>query len=55
MRVKATGIGYDNVAVRNPGEEFDMPDGSTGSWFVPVEKNSNGSAAQPASDASNLV
>lgn len=26
MRVIATTQGYDNIAVREPGEEFDMPD-----------------------------
>lgn len=26
MRVIALELGYDNVALRNPGDEFDMPD-----------------------------
>lgn len=36
MRVVATSQGYDGLAVRSVDEEFDMPDGSTGSWFKPV-------------------
>jgi len=38
MRVVATAPGFDNVKLREPGEEFDMPDGSKGSWFRPVVK-----------------
>lgn len=37
MRVVSTAIGFDNIVVRQPGEEFDMPEGSKGSWFKPVE------------------
>ena len=28
MRVVATSIGYDGVCLREPGDEFDMPNGS---------------------------
>jgi hypothetical protein len=34
MRVVATKQGYDNICIREPGDEFEMPDGSSGSWFV---------------------
>lgn len=44
MRVIATSRGYDNVVVREAGEEFDMPKGAKGSWFVPIE----GSPEKPA-------
>lgn len=37
MRVRAIETGYDNVAIRQPGEEFDMPDGASAPWFEPVE------------------
>lgn len=37
MRVIATARGYDGINLREVGEEFDMPDGSKGSWFTPVE------------------
>ena len=36
MRVVATAVGADNLTRREPGEEFDMPDGSKGSWFEPA-------------------
>ncbi len=36
MQVIATLRGYDNIRVREPGEEFEMPDDATGSWFEPV-------------------
>jgi len=36
MRVTATKEGFDGAVMRRPGEEFDMPDGSKGSWFEPV-------------------
>lgn len=35
MRVVASSIGYLG-AVRVAGEEFDAPEGVTGSWFAPV-------------------
>lgn len=37
MKVIATAEGYDNLAVRKPGDEFEMPDGSTAPWFTPVD------------------
>lgn len=36
MRVRALETGYDNVAVREPGDEFEMPEGSSAHWFEPV-------------------
>lgn len=39
MRVVATSQGYDGLAVRSVDEEFDMPNGSTGTWFKPVVAN----------------
>lgn len=37
VRVRALERGYDNVAVREPGDEFEMPEGASGPWFEPVE------------------
>lgn len=36
MRVVATAVGYDGRGIRQPGDEFDMPDDARGSWFKPV-------------------
>ena len=38
MKVIATKTGFDGKRVRNAGDEFEMPDGSKGSWFVSAEK-----------------
>lgn len=37
VKVRATKQGYAGV-VRHPGEVFEMPAGSKGSWFEPIEK-----------------
>lgn len=37
MKVIATAVGYDNLVVRQVGDEFDMPEGSTAPWFVAVD------------------
>ena len=37
MKVVATKRGYDGVKVREEGEEFEMPEGSKGSWFKPLK------------------
>lgn len=39
MRVIANATGFDNLAIREPGEEFDMPDDAEAHWFDPVDKN----------------
>lgn len=36
MNVIATAPGFDNIRVRQVGEEFEMPEGTKGSWFKPV-------------------
>ena len=46
-RVVATQRGHDGRVVREIGEEFDMPDGVKGSWFVPVD---NAPPPAPAPD-----
>lgn len=35
MQVVATALGFAG-SLRQPGDTFDMPEGSIGSWFVPV-------------------
>lgn len=53
MKVRATKRGYDNVVLREEGDEFDMPDGAKGSWFVPVGKAPKGkNASAEQADAS---
>lgn len=37
VAVRATKAGFAGV-VRQPGDVFDLPAGSKGSWFEPVEK-----------------
>jgi len=37
QRVIATARGYDGKVVREEGEEFTMPAGATGTWFVSQE------------------
>lgn len=48
MKVIATARGFDNVATREVGEEFDMPKGSKGSWFAPVAKQAEAKAEAEA-------
>lgn len=36
MRVVATAVGHDGRAIRQPGDEFEMPDTARGSWFHPA-------------------
>lgn len=46
MRCIATAQGYDNVKVREPGEEFEMPDGTKpGTWFTVVKAKSQRTVA----------
>lgn len=45
MKVRATQRGQFGH-VREIGDEFEVPEGLTGSWFVPVE-----AAPEPAEDA----
>lgn len=47
MRVIATNRGYDNVTTREPGDEFDMPEGAKGSWFRRVGEALPEPAAEP--------
>ena len=37
MKFIATKRGYDGFKVIEEGEEFEMPEGSKGSWFTPVD------------------
>ena len=40
-------VGWDGIAVRYVGDIFDMPDGSTGTWFVPVASGAPGPVPIP--------
>ena len=37
-RVRATATGFDNLCLREPGDEFDMPDTAQAPWFEDVNK-----------------
>lgn len=41
MKVIATKLGCFGK-LREPGDEFEVPDGTKGSWFQPVEQKANG-------------
>lgn len=45
MKVIATKPGYFGK-LRQPGDDFEVPDGAKGSWFEPVEKP-EGKKAKP--------
>lgn len=38
MRVVASKVGYFNDTLHQPGAEFEVPEGTKGSWFEPVEQ-----------------
>lgn len=38
MQVQALEPGYDNQKVREPGDVFEMPEGSFADWFRPVNE-----------------
>lgn len=40
MKVIASKLGYFGK-LREPGDEFEVPDGTKGSWFHPVEQKAN--------------
>ena len=60
MKVIATKQGYFGK-LREPGDEFEVPDGTKGSWFQPVGQKANGKGGKkpeaPASEkpADDLV
>jgi hypothetical protein len=37
MKVRADVKGFDGLSIRMPGEEFELPEGSRGSWFTVLE------------------
>ena len=41
MRALAIERGYDGAVLREPGDSFEMPDGSRGSWFVECDEDGN--------------
>lgn len=52
MKVIATKLGYFGK-LREPGDEFEVPDGTKGSWFQPVEQKANGKGGKkPEAQAS---
>ncbi len=55
MRVIAKKTGFDGRKIRQPGEEFDMPEGSKGSWFVPAQKVESKKVKETAEPGKDLV
>lgn len=55
MKVIATKTGFDGKRVRNVGDEFEMPEGSKGSWFVPAQKAEVKKPKTPAPSSDDLV
>jgi len=45
MRVVANSIGYFG-ALRSAGDEFEVPDGTKGSWFAPVAPEGKAKSAK---------
>lgn len=41
-RVRALATGFDNLCIREPGDEFDMPDNAKAFWFEDVSKGRRG-------------
>ena len=45
--VVATAKGYDNLALREAGDEFVMPDDAKGSWFKDVKADEHEEKRKP--------
>lgn len=48
MKVRATATGFYGF-LRQPGDEFDVPEGETAAWFEPVRASAE--RKKPAKDA----
>lgn len=46
MKVKATQVGFFGGVRRRPGDEFEVPQGTKGSWFAEVPQK--GASVEPA-------
>ncbi|CAB3624678.1 hypothetical protein [Achromobacter pestifer] len=50
MKVIATAVGYagkDGHQLRQPGDVFEVPDGSKATWFNPVDDDAGGQESHP--------
>jgi hypothetical protein len=47
MRVVATAVGFYKGSRKRPGQEFDVPEGTKGKWFVKGEDAPKKSAVDP--------
>lgn len=55
MRVRAIERGFDNLCIREPGEEFDMPEGTKPApWFEPVDKKADKAKPFPQNGHNDL-
>ncbi|WP_422096890.1 hypothetical protein [Variovorax sp.] len=55
VRVIATETGYDGSKLREPGEEFDMPEDATGTWFEPVDEKKGKADDKPLTGGSKTA
>ena len=54
MQVHAIRQGFYG-SLREPGDEFEVPDGDTGSWFVPVSPDDDADAAAASPEEPHLA
>jgi hypothetical protein len=48
MKVRAKEVGFDGLNLRQPGEVFEMPQGSDAPWFEVIEDVSKRSGSKKA-------
>lgn len=46
-QVIAVALGFDGIVIRNPGDVFDMPDGTTADWFRSADQGAFQPKAPP--------
>lgn len=52
IHVRALETGFDNLVLREPGDEFDMPKGSKAHWFEEIKPTKGGKAPDEQGDDS---
>lgn len=63
MRVEATAVGFDGTDIRNPGDQFEMPDKDgmgkplKATWFKPVDSKASkaSKADEPSTSDQSLT
>jgi hypothetical protein len=54
MRVKAKSAGFFPDVLRNAGDEFEVPDGTKGTWFEPVNGEVEEVKPKPAAKSAKV-